>query len=92
MICLPDLGAATDEVYKRGDPANWIGAVAAAATGGAQHMPGERNYHVFYMLCKADERVRSHGKLEGWETYAGAGAAVRFAATISDPLSVRQCV
>ena len=31
---------------------------------------GERNYHVFYMLCKADSGVRERAKLQGWASYA----------------------
>ena len=34
------------------------------------HMPGERNYHVFYMLCKAGDDVRAHGKLGRWQEYS----------------------
>ena len=33
------------------------------------HMKGERNYHIFYMLCKADNQTRAFGKLDDWEHY-----------------------
>ena len=36
----------------------------------AQHMDGERNYHVFYMVCKAPEDVRSPIGLSKWQDYA----------------------
>jgi hypothetical protein len=36
-----------------------------------QHMPGERNYHIFYMLSKANSEVRSAGRiLNDWQQYA----------------------
>ena len=35
-----------------------------------KHMKGERNYHVFYMLCKASAAVREPGRLVSWETYS----------------------
>ena len=34
-----------------------------------EHMEGERNYHVFYMLCKAPSEVRASAHLEGWHSY-----------------------
>ena len=34
-----------------------------------QHMDGERNYHVFYMLCKASEEVREPVQIGDWESY-----------------------
>ena len=34
-----------------------------------KHMDGERNYHVFYMLCKADEGIREPVHIAEWETY-----------------------
>ena len=39
------------------------------------HMKGERNYHIFYMFCKAPEVVRKHGLVPGedseglWEQF-----------------------
>ena len=35
----------------------------------ALHMKGERNYHVFYMLCKAPAEVREPVGLEKWQDY-----------------------
>jgi myosin heavy subunit len=33
------------------------------------HMKGERNYHVFYMLCKASEEIREPVQCEQWQNY-----------------------
>jgi myosin heavy subunit len=33
------------------------------------HMRGERNYHVFYMLCKSSSDVRDPVFVKRWETY-----------------------
>ena len=33
------------------------------------HMTGERNYHVFYMLCKASEAIRTPLRLEKWQDF-----------------------
>ena len=35
----------------------------------SRHMDGERNYHVFYMLCKAGADVRDPIKLSKWQDY-----------------------
>jgi myosin heavy subunit len=35
-----------------------------------QHMTGERNYHVFYMLCKAPRPVREPVGVTQWQDYA----------------------
>jgi myosin heavy subunit len=35
-----------------------------------EHMKGERNYHVFYMLCKAPDSIRQFGKLGDWDSYS----------------------
>ena len=35
----------------------------------ALHMAGERNYHVFYMLCKAGEEVREPVGIGKWQEY-----------------------
>ena len=32
-----------------------------------EHMKGERNYHVFYMLCKADASIRDPVNCKNWE-------------------------
>ena len=36
----------------------------------AQHMAGERNYHVFYMLCKAAAEVREPIGIGRWQDYS----------------------
>ena len=36
----------------------------------AQHMAGERNYHVFYMLCKAPAEVRDPIGIVRWQDYS----------------------
>ncbi len=33
------------------------------------HMRGERNYHVFYMLCKSSEDIRKPVNVDKWQTY-----------------------
>ena len=34
-----------------------------------EHMKGERNYHVFYMLCKSDATIRDPVQCKNWELY-----------------------
>ena len=34
-----------------------------------EHMKGERNYHVFYMICKSDESIRKPIFCEEWGKY-----------------------
>ena len=34
-----------------------------------QHLEGERNYHVFYMLCKAEPSIRGPVGIGGWQEY-----------------------
>ena len=34
-----------------------------------EHMKGERNYHVFYMLCKSDASIRDPVNCKNWEMY-----------------------
>ena len=34
-----------------------------------EHMAGERNYHVFYMLCKASGELRAPIHLANWQSY-----------------------
>lgn len=33
------------------------------------HLEGERNYHVFYMLCKAAPDIRNPVKLTKWQAW-----------------------
>ena len=35
-----------------------------------QHLTGERNYHVFYMLCKAEPSIREPVHIGEWKDYA----------------------
>merc|ERR1719502_1227313 len=34
-----------------------------------EHMRGERNYHVFYMCCKADASIREPVNINLWKNY-----------------------
>jgi myosin heavy subunit len=34
-----------------------------------EHMKGERNYHIFYMLCKSGEAIRDPVFIKNWEKY-----------------------
>ena len=34
-----------------------------------EHMKGERNYHVFYMICKSDNTIRDPINCKNWEMY-----------------------
>jgi myosin heavy subunit len=33
------------------------------------HMAGERDYHVFYMVCKADASIRDPVNIKDWKNY-----------------------
>lgn len=34
-----------------------------------EHSRGERNFHVFYMICKAEEEIRAPARINKWSSY-----------------------
>ena len=34
-----------------------------------EHMRGERNYHIFYMVCKGDASIRDPVNIQAWKNY-----------------------